>query len=231
MEQPSRAARAYLVMRNFLIVGFCLAAAFASARVLLAERAAIQAAANAMPGGIPLGIDAPLPRPFSDEAVQLLARACAASLAPGTFDLLPPRLAETTLRNCADFTIAAADARPNAALSLAAASVALRKADVGAFMAALDAGHRAAPYQGWLAENRFVLLTEAVDAGILPQDWSGQAEAEIDTLLLTQSGAELLALHYLRGTELKPLIRTRLDLASPYDQQRLLNLVRQGLEG
>ncbi len=89
-----------------------------------------------------------------------------------------------------------------------------------------------APFEGWLAQRRFALAVAASDTGT--QD-GGQAapaatpalRSDIATLLTTQSGAELLARYYVLRPGVRDVIAAQARLATPHDQTRFLNQLRQ----
>ncbi|MBV1869046.1 MAG: hypothetical protein KUG69_14260 [Marinosulfonomonas sp.] len=81
-----------------------------------------------------------------------------------------------------------------------------------------------APFEGWIAERRFVLAVNAEDPELMDA-----VQADISTLLSTQSGAELLALYYSHSVDLPARINRAFLSATRAQEQRFINLLRQKL--
>ena len=102
---------------------------------------------------------------------------------------------------------------------------------------ALALSARFSPREGWLAEHRFLLAAQAGasaaagpagdgGAGVRPLPaWIG---GDLDTLLTTQSGAELLARYLLRRPASRAAILAATDRAAPADRLRMRNILRSG---
>jgi len=213
-------------MRSLSIVGACLLLAFSAALVLQTERGAMQAAGRAFAGPVPLGIRAALPLPYSPEATALLAGRCTVSLGPGRTELFADAVAAATVRHCAEFADRALAMFPREPrLWLLKAAVAQRRSNGRAMARALILAQAGAPLQSWQSEQRLVLLASALRSGPDLPGWDEIARADIEALLLSQSGAEFLAAHYAAGSELQPLIALALETAAPQNQRRMVNLI------
>jgi len=79
-----------------------------------------------------------------------------------------------------------------------------------------------APFEGWLAERRFVFAVNSLNGAL-----SADQSVDIRTLLTTQSGAELLADYYQSRPELRLPISAMAGQAGEPDQVRFLNLLKK----
>lgn len=79
------------------------------------------------------------------------------------------------------------------------------------------------PFEGWLAERRFVLAMNSRYEETAPEYIA--ISQDVATLLTTQSGAELLAIYYTLRPESRDLITAVNDVASSANQTRLSNLL------
>lgn len=210
------------VLRSFLVIAMCLAIAAGSGRVGLAERATLLAVNAASIGPISLGVTAGLPESASRAGAVLLTRACIAALMPQGWELHTSRARDGTLAHCREY---AARATAGGDVALLQALVAFRRGEDAAILAGLAAAQAAAPYQGWQAERRLVLLTATRAEGLDGPDWQALAATDIAALLHSQSGAELVARHYRQKPDMRALIAAALNRAEPANQRRLLNLL------
>lgn len=78
------------------------------------------------------------------------------------------------------------------------------------------------PYEGWLAERRFMFIAHQHCAG-----FAELALSDIRTMLTTQSGAEILARFFQARPELRDAIKIAAGQSFARNQQRFLNLVRR----
>jgi hypothetical protein len=76
-----------------------------------------------------------------------------------------------------------------------------------------------APFEGWIAERRFVLAANSAGFG------EATLRADAATLLTTQSGAEMLSRYFFRRPGLREMITSTVDRAGQGEQQRFLNLM------
>ncbi len=81
------------------------------------------------------------------------------------------------------------------------------------------------PYEGWLAERRFSLLAEQPGAQL--NQPAAFVKSDIATLLATQSGAELLANHYIRRPQTRAVLSNVALQATAQNQTRFLNQLHQ----
>lgn len=87
----------------------------------------------------------------------------------------------------------------------------------------LEKSRSNAPFEGWIAERRFLLLAAPKNRG--ENTVNGIGDRDIATLLTTQSGAELLAGFVIKRPETRPQILAVAASASPKNQDRLSNIL------
>ena len=90
----------------------------------------------------------------------------------------------------------------------------------------LTAAQSYAPYEGWLAERR-VLLVARSD----PARWDSFLPADIAVLMTTQTGAELLADLLTADLPLRDAILAEAEQASTLDRQRLSHILTRKIGG
>lgn len=110
--------------------------------------------------------------------------------------------------------------------NLVAAQAAHFHDDFGLRDVHLTRSQAVSPFEGWLSERRFSLLT----GGPRGSTQTELMRAEIGTLLSTQSGAERLALYAKSDAGLKALIDQKITVSAFEYRQRMANLYhRQGV--
>jgi len=87
----------------------------------------------------------------------------------------------------------------------------------------LRRSQKAAPFEGWLAERRFIAAQFLASRFDLRKLLTNESSA----LLTNQHGAETLAVAYLSRPTLRPTIEAAARKARPKDRVRLANLLRK----
>ncbi len=181
----------------------------------------LRAEAGAFAGVGAKGVIDELPaRPFSLRAYHAVLMRCDRAMAVPLSRLQPENRQLTTARACGGFAEAAIAAVPTHGFAHLIAARAAGVANDGAAQSKhLARSIEFAPFEGWLAERRFVLAANTAGFGqqVLTPDAA--------VLLTTQSGAEMLSRYFFRRPGLRELITSALSQATQSDQQRFLNLL------
>lgn len=85
---------------------------------------------------------------------------------------------------------------------------------------------RYAPFEGWIAERRFILAANKID-------WHANdrlMRRDLGVLLTSQSGAEFLSDYYVSRPEMRSMISSGVGLATAADRRRFLNLMTKILD-
>lgn len=150
---------------------------------------------------------------------------CDRAMAEPGFALLGDLTRQATARACADLAVRVLRDAPSHGFAHFIASTAARAQHDTALVAAhLAASQRLAPFEGWLAERRFLMtLQTGPDAqrDLLP--------ADVAALMTTQAGAEMLAAAL--SSPQRDIILMTAERSSPADRQRLLNILRRQAGG
>ncbi len=156
------------------------------------------------------------------------ATSCA--LTPDWRSLLPEPARQNLMRRCGQVQSQGHSGWPGDGVAhLLGAALAAADGQPKVMTEALTKAQTLARHEGWQAERRFVLLASEFSAepnGATSASIAGLMVGDIDTMLATQSGAELMAAYYIRRPALRVFIKLALGKASAADRTRLLNLIR-----
>ncbi len=85
----------------------------------------------------------------------------------------------------------------------------------------LDLSQQYSPFEGWLTQRRFSLVSDQ------PLAWDSAIQSDIATMLTTQSGAELLANFYVFRPKTRTVLAAGAAASLEQDQTRFLNQLQQ----
>ncbi len=219
-----------------LALVFCMTLLAVSTRVMFAETQAARLIRQADASAIPLGPLAAPVRAWSHSSFRGMAGACLDAcldaLTPDWRSLLPEPARQNLMRRCGQVQSQGHSGWPGDGVAhLLGAALAAADGQPKVMTEALTKAQTLARHEGWQAERRFVLLASEFSAepnGATSASIAGLMVGDIDTMLATQSGAELMAAYYIRRPALRVFIKLALGKASAADRTRLLNLIRIG---
>ena len=150
-------------------------------------------------------------------------RACDAAMTGARFAVQSAPVRARTAAECGDLAAAVLQDAPSHGLAhLVGAMAALAADDRLEAVEHLTSSRRFAPWEGWLAERRFLLIQ-----GFGPAAQERLLPAEVAVLLTTDSGVALLAGSLAEPGVLQQVALTAAERASPADRRRFLNVLRK----
>ncbi|MBV1903592.1 MAG: hypothetical protein KUG58_08160 [Marinosulfonomonas sp.] len=162
---------------------------------------------------------------LSNRSIQLALRNCDVELLPSVSAFRTSRHRLATAQICSSIAYGALQKIPTHGFAhyISAAS----ERELGNLSESLRSFRKSikyAPFEGWIAERRFVHAVNSGDTEVMDV-----LQPDLATLLSTQSGAELLAIYYGHPSDLPPRINRAFMSASPAQEQRFINLLRRKL--
>jgi len=160
--------------------------------------------------------------PFSMSALQAILLSCDAAMSAPLAQFQTRQNLLKTAGACGEFASRVLGWMPSHGFAqFVAAQAANHSNEWAARDNFLQSSQYFTPFEGWLAQRRYTLAVNLAE----PPGFTYTVDAA--TLLTTQSGAELLAAFYVHRPASRPVLASLAATASPRDQARFLNQLRQ----
>jgi len=197
-----------------------------SATLLLAEAASFNASQGYQFRNTSSAFPTRLAPAWSLNAIQNTLLACDHAMSSPYSDFQIASDLRATASACAGFARRVISWAPTHGFALFVAAQAANIDGAPEIQASyLGKSQKFAPFEGWLAERRFALRSKQIfDPDVAPDLL---LDAEMSTLLTTQSGAELLATFYLHRPELRTTLARIAGRSTAQNQTRFLNQLQQ----
>ncbi|MEE9428105.1 MAG: hypothetical protein V3V25_08160 [Paracoccaceae bacterium] len=162
------------------------------------------------------------PGPLSLAANHNILRKCDA-LMTAPLALFQPEIdLQKTAASCADIATRVTSWMPTHGFAhFVSAQSAHHLGDTTAREMSLDLSQQYSPFEGWLAQRRFSLISDQ------PQAWNAAFQFDISTMLTTQTGAELLANFYVFKPQTRTVLTETAASSLGRNQTRFLNQLQQ----
>lgn len=172
-----------------------------------------------------LAVGEPWARALSSKAIQQTLLACDRSMSSPLSNFQTAADLQGTAATCADFASRVTGWQPTHGFAyLVAAQAAHIRGARAQRDELLEKSRGFAPFEGWLVQRRVSLIINQRSADKSALDY--QLDADLSTLLTTQSGAELLAAYYLHRPDIRQLLASVTETATLRHQVRFMNQLR-----